>query len=109
MTEAVDRCPDCSAAVNIVTRSLVHEPTCRLGLAIERLIDTDRRWFATHPEQGSRTRAASWAERAEFQMVSGGRTVPGAQLRVVVRRLPGGRSRQFRWVRNGASVQRGRC
>lgn len=109
MTEILDRCPDCAAAVNIVTRSLVHEATCPLGLVIERVIDTDRRWFEMHPEQGSRIRAASWAERAEFRLLSGGLAVPGAQLQVVVRRLPGGRSRQFRWVSGSASAQKGRC
>lgn len=109
MTEILDRCPDCSAAVNITTRSLVHEATCPLGLAIDRVVDTDRHWFETHPEQGSRIRAASWAERAEFGLVSGGLTVPGAQLQVVVRRLPGGRSRQFRWVPGSAPAEKGRC
>ena len=108
MTETLDRCPDCSAAVNLATRSLAHDPTCPLGLEIERVTTADRTWFDTHPGQLRRSRSASWAELAEFRLLSGGRTVPGARLQVEVRRLPGGRSREFRWV-SASTYPAGRC
>lgn len=109
MAEALDRCPDCSAAVSLSTGSLAHDPTCPLGREIDRVTTSDRRWFDAHPGRVHRSRPASWAERIEYRLMSGGRTVRGARLQVEVRRFPGGRSREFRWVGAAATARDERC
>lgn len=40
-------CPDCTATE--VDNHLQHDPTCPLGLDLDRTSDADRRFFADHP------------------------------------------------------------
>lgn len=55
-------CPDCAAVVDPERNEWIHEPTCPLALAQQRIVDEDREYFETHPGQSTRIRPPVMAE-----------------------------------------------
>lgn len=49
-------CPDCAAVVDPQRNEWIHEPTCPLAVAQQRIVDEDRDYFATHPGETTRVR-----------------------------------------------------
>ena len=63
-------CPDC--AVTSVKRGLEHEKTCPAGLALDRTVEDDRRWFAAHPGEHRRVRPITPPEVVEAELFLNG-------------------------------------
>ena len=86
-------CPDCAA--RFIDAELQHEDSCPLSAAVEAVCDEDRAYFATHPQEWTRTRAITRAERQTLQHVDpvGSRAEPDHVH--VLNRPPWGRVRQF--------------
>jgi hypothetical protein len=74
----------------------MHEATCPLGLAIDRVYAADAEWFERHPSADAYRRPIAQAEVAELRhrgLIPAGCEVRG---RVFVRQLaPGVRTRSF--------------
>lgn len=56
-------CVDCGVGFEGKERTLVHELTCPLGLAVDEVSAADRDWFAAHPHARERWRPLHWSER----------------------------------------------
>ena len=85
-------CPDCAAVEK--SNHLLHEATCPLGLAMDRVSAADAKWLERHPSANEYRRPITWAEAEEMRL--GGLLPAGyeARGRILVRQLtPGVRTR----------------
>lgn len=92
-------CPDCSATTE--SRNLAHDPTCPFGLALDRVTDADRDWFAAHPNATVRHRPVVAAEKIEHG-IFGFDGIEHTTHVQVIQISPGLRLRHP-YVRNGCS------
>jgi hypothetical protein len=87
-------CPDCTAVEK--SNHLLHEATCPLGLAMDRVSAADAEWFERHPSTNEYRRPIDAAEAEEMRL--GGLLPAGCEVRgrILVRQLaPGVRTRSF--------------
>ena len=87
-------CPDCTAVAK--SNHLLHEATCPLGLAMDRVSAADAEWFERHPTANEYRRPIDAAEAEELRLGGLLPTECEIQGRILVRQLtPGVRTRSF--------------
>lgn len=69
-------CPDCAAVVDPNRNEWIHEPTCPLATAQQRIVDEDRDYFESHPGETTRVRPPVMAEVLTAILQTHGSTLP---------------------------------
>jgi hypothetical protein len=93
-TMTMTTCPDCAAVAKF--NHLLHEATCPLGLAVDKVSAADAEWFERHPNTNQYRRPITPAEAEELRLNGLMPAECEIQGRILVRQLtPGVRTRSF--------------